>query len=149
MPELPEEIAAAVAAALAPAGQRLTRHRRAVLGVLATADQPLPADEVAARSGVPQSTAYRHLAELVDVGVVARVGGVDRVERHELSERFSDRHHHHLVCTSCGSVTDFDASPALERLIDRELSAVMAASGFTAAGHVFDVRGVCGTCRSA
>jgi Fur family ferric uptake transcriptional regulator len=148
VPELPKEIADAVAVALAPSGQRLTRHRRAVLAVLAATDQPLTADEIVARGGVPQSTAYRHLAGLVEAGVVARVGGMDRVDRHELSERFSERHHHHLVCVSCGSVTDFDASAALERLIDRELSAVTAANGFTAAAHVFDVRGTCAGCRS-
>ena len=147
MQELDEDIAAAIAAALAPSGQRLTKHRRAVLGVLAASDQPLTAEAIVAASKVPQSTAYRQLAELVDAGVVSRVGGIDRIERHELSERFSDRHHHHLVCTQCGSVTDFDASEALEALIDLELRDVLAANGFSASQHVFDVRGVCTTCQ--
>jgi Fur family transcriptional regulator, ferric uptake regulator len=147
MVELDESVAAAVAAALAPSGQRLTRHRRAVLAALTASEHPLTAEELVSRSNVPQSTAYRQLAELVDAGVVARVGGVDRVERHELSERFSQRHHHHLVCTRCGAVVDFDASAGLERLIDQELEAVAADRGFTATHHVFDVRGVCADCR--
>ena len=146
MPHLPDDIAAAVTAALAPSGQRLTANRRAVLGVLAASDQPLTAEEIVTRSRVPQSTAYRQLAELVDAGIVSRVGGLDLVERHELSERFSDRHHHHLVCTSCGAVTDFDASAELEALIDSELQAVLAANGFLPSQHVFDVRGICANC---
>lgn len=147
MSDLDGAVADAVAAALAPSGQRLTPHRRAVLAVLAASEHPLTAEELVSRSQVPQSTAYRQLAELVDAGVVARVGGVDRVERHELSERFSQRHHHHLVCTRCGAVADFDASAALEALIDRELEAVAGDRGFTATHHVFDVRGICANCR--
>lgn len=116
--------------------------------MLADSDRPLTTDEVVERSGVPTSTAYRNLAELVDLGVIARVGGVDRIERHELSEHYSRRHHHHLVCTDCGAVADFDPSPALEKLIAEETGAILDASGFEVTQHVFDVRGRCADCRA-
>lgn len=140
--------AAAVIAALAPLELRLTRHRRAVLAVLEGSDRPLTAEEVVQRSGVPMSTAYRNLAELVDAGVIVRVSGVGGGDRHELAEQFSQHHHHHLVCVDCGIVTDFDASAQLEKLIAREVDTLLASSGFQVTHHVFDVRGRCVSCQA-
>ena len=140
-----QEQAAAVQA-LAPYELRLTGNRRSVLAALEHSLRPLTVDEVVAASGVPTSTAYRNLAELVEAGIVVRVSGVGGGERHELAEQFSQHHHHHLVCTGCGIVTDFDPSPQLEKLIDREVAALLATSGFEITHHVFDVRGRCRDC---
>lgn len=148
-PTLSAAVVTAVLPALALREMRLTPHRRAVLAVLEHAHRPLTTDEVASSSGVPVSTVYRILAELVDAGVVARVAGAAGGDRHELAEAFSDHHHHHLVCTDCGIVTDFDPSPALERLIDKEVGALLGSTGFEVAHHVFDVRGRCRECVSA
>lgn len=134
---------------LAPLELRLTRHRRAVLGALEASDRPLTTDEVVERSGVPTSTAYRNLAELVDAGVVVRVAGVGGSDRHELAEPLSHHHHHHLVCTECGIVTDFDPSRQLEQLIDREVAELLATTGFEVSHHVFDVRGRCCSCATS
>lgn len=133
--------------ALAPFELRLTKHRRAVVGSLEAAGRPLTADEVVQQSGVPTSTAYRILAEMAQAGVVARVGSVGGGERHELAEQCSDHHHHHLLCTECGMVTDFDPSDQLERLISKEVSALLDAAGFEVTHHIFDVRGRCRDCR--
>ncbi|MEP7047452.1 MAG: transcriptional repressor, partial [Ilumatobacteraceae bacterium] len=80
---------------LQKAGQRLTRHRVAVMGALRTSDRPVTADEVAKISAVPLSTAYRNLAELCDAGVAVRVGGADRTDRFEIAESLTSHHHHH------------------------------------------------------
>lgn len=145
-PALSDATAAAVHSALAGRGVRLTSHRRAVLGALESSGRPLTADEVVQASGVPVSTAYRNLAELVEAGVVARVAGAGGGDRHELAEPFSQHHHHHLVCTECGIVTDFEPSPQLERLIEREVTALLERSGFEVSHHLFDVRGRCRQC---
>ena len=133
---------------LKKAGQRLTRHRVAVMSALRTSDRPLTAEEVAKISGVPMSTAYRNLAELCDAGVAVRVGGADRTDRFEIAESLTSHHHHHLVCTECGVVNDFDPSPQLERLITKELQSLLASEGFAESHHLFDVHGVCGNCRT-
>jgi Fur family ferric uptake transcriptional regulator len=146
-PVLSSGTAAAVLQALAARELRLTAHRRSVLAVLEAGDRPLTTDEVAAASGVPVSTVYRNLAELVDAGVVVRVAGAGGGDRHELAEPFSDHHHHHLVCTECGIVTDFTPSPQLERLIDKEVGALLGTTGFEVEHHVFDVRGRCRECQ--
>lgn len=147
-PVLSPATSAAAVQALAPLELRLTRHRRSVLAVLENSSRPLTVDEVVLDSGVPTSTAYRNLAELVEAGVVVRVTGSGGGDRHELAEQLSQHHHHHLVCTGCGIVTDFDASPQLEKLIDREIEALLATSGFEITHHVFDVRGRCRECAS-
>ena len=146
-PPLSASTAEAVLPVLAAHELRLTTHRRAVLAVLDSADRPLTTDEVVGLSGVPTSTVYRNLAELVDAGVVDRITGIGGGDRHELAEPFSHHHHHHLVCTDCGLVTDFDPSRQLERLIEREVEALLEASGFEITHHVFDVRGVCQDCQ--
>jgi Fur family ferric uptake transcriptional regulator len=145
---LSSSTAAAVAQVLAPLELRLTQHRRSVLAALEDADRPLTTEEVVQRAGVPTSTVYRNLAELVEAGVVVRVIGAGGGDRHELAESFSQHHHHHLVCVECGIVTDFDPSRQLERLIDREVEALLDTDGFEVSHHVFDVRGRCRECRS-
>lgn len=141
--------ASAVVQALAPRELRLTANRRAVLAVLEHGHRPLSTDEVAAASGVPVSTVYRNLAELVEAGIVVRVAGAGGGgDRHELAEAFSEHHHHHLVCTECGIITDFTPSRQLERLIDKEVGELLQAEGFVVDHHVFDVRGRCRACAS-
>jgi Fur family transcriptional regulator, ferric uptake regulator len=133
-------------AALAGAGQRITRQRVAVVEALAAADHPLSADQITRASKLAQSTVYRILAELCDSGVAARVSGPSRTDRYELSERLTRRHHHHLVCAGCGAVSDFDPSPTLEAAIHAELAAVRNTDGFAPSSHVFDVHGRCANC---
>ena len=131
------------------AGQRLTRHRASVVKTLRTVGRPVTAEEIAKQAGVPLSTVYRNLAELVEAGIAVRVGGADRTDRFEMAESLTSHHHHHLVCTECGDVQDFDPSPQLERLIAKELSALLESAGFVESHHLFDVHGVCGNCRPA
>lgn len=148
IPSLSPSIQTAVLQLLAPRELRLTSHRRAVIAVLEHSPRPLTVDEVVAQSGVPTSTAYRNLAELVDACVIARVNGVAGGDRYELAEPISQHdHHHHLVCVSCGIVADFDPSTQLEKLIDKEVAELLATSGFEITHHVFDVRGHCRDCR--
>jgi len=149
-PVLSPSTTAAVVQALAPLELRLTGRRRLVLAVLEQSSRPLTVEEVVTGSGVPTSTVYRILAELVAAGVVVRVIGIGigSGDRYELAEQLSQHHHHHLVCTDCGAIADFDPSPQLEKLIDREIEALLETSGFEITHHVFDVRGRCRSCIS-
>jgi Fe2+ or Zn2+ uptake regulation protein len=137
---------------LATAGQRYTRGRRTLVEVLSTAGRPLTVPEIlrsADARGLPQSSAYRNLAVLVDAGVVRRVagGGPAGHDRFELADDLAG-HHHHILCTSCGVVADVAASPRLERAVAEAARAASAESGFEVAGHRLDLVGLCGTCRS-
>ena len=147
-PVLSPSTTAAVVQALAPLELRLTGRRRLVLAILEHSSRPLTVEEVVTGSGVPTSTVYRILAELVAAGVVVRVIGIGSGDRYELAEKLSQHHHHHLVCIDCGAIADFDPSPQLEKLIDREIEVLLETSGFEITHHVFDVRGRCRSCIS-
>ena len=131
---------------LAAIDQRYTGNRRALVEVLAGSGRPLSIPDVlGARRDLPQSSVYRNLGVLEAAGVVRRVLGADEFMRYELAEDLTE-HHHHLVCTSCGDVTDVQLPPRLERSMQRAIDEVTAGTGFQPAGHRLDLVGVCAAC---
>jgi Fe2+ or Zn2+ uptake regulation protein len=144
-----EEIHRDVARRLAAIEQRYTSGRRQLVETLAGSDRPLTTAElVAACPSLPQSTAYRNLAVLSQAGVVHRVSGTDEFARYELDEVVTGRHHHHLVCRSCGAVEDFAAPAGLERIVVALMRTLRDDRGFSAESHRLDVLGVCESCRN-
>jgi Fe2+ or Zn2+ uptake regulation protein len=140
------DVHAVAAARLRAIGQRYTASRRTLVEVLARADRPLTATEILARRrGLPQSSVYRNLGALEEAGVVHRVAGADEYSRHELAEDLIG-HHHHLVCSSCGSVEDFTAPRRLERAVADAIGMVTAGRGFAAHSHHVQLRGLCRAC---
>ncbi len=132
---------------LSAADQRYTTKRQQLVQVLAAAERPLTIAEILqAAQGVPQSSAYRNLAVLTDAGVVRRVQGADENGRFELAEDLSGHHHHHLICTACGTVEDVAASPRLERALAEAGRAAADAVGFQVSEHRIDLVGRCVTC---
>lgn len=132
---------------LSAAEQRYTTKRQQLVEVLAAAERPLTISEILqAARGVPQSSAYRNLAVLTDAGVVRRVQGADENGRFELAEDLSGHHHHHLICTACGTVEDVAASPRLERALAEAGRAAADAVGFEVSEHRIDLVGRCITC---
>jgi Fe2+ or Zn2+ uptake regulation protein len=127
-------------------GQRYTSGRRALVEVLSAAGRPLSIPDILdARGSVPQSSVYRNLTVLEQAGVVRKVQGGDDFSRFELAEDLT-RHHHHLVCVSCGSVDDYTVPPQLERTMAVTLDEVAAETGFRAEFHRLDLVGVCARC---
>jgi Fur family ferric uptake transcriptional regulator len=128
--------------------QRYTRARRALVGVLASAEAPLSIPQLLARDrALAQSSAYRNLAVLEQAGVVHRIVGSDEFSRYELAEDLTRRHHHHLICSQCGEVQDFTAPARIENDLDRALQRVAARYGFDADHHRLDLVGTCANCR--
>ena len=128
-------------------GQRYTGRRRALVGILDRAAGPLTIGEVlAADPELAQSSAYRNLAVLEAAGVVHRVLTDGDYARFELTEDLTG-HHHHLICSSCGSVTDFTVAPDLEARLDAALEDAAGASDFTVEHHRLDLVGTCTSCR--
>ena len=142
-----DDLHSLVAARLRRVGQRHTAGRRALIDALAGAGRPVTTAElVAGGSGLPQSTTYRNLALLEQAGVVHRVIGNDDYARFELAEELTGRHHHHLVCVSCGAVEDFDAPQGVEQGLARVVDALTAGTGFRAETHRLDLLGTCAQC---
>jgi len=138
----------AVEVRLAGLDQRYTPQRRALVETLASAGRPLTIPEIVASAPeLPQSSAYRNVTTLLDVGVVRRVAGTDDHGRFELAEELSI-HHHHLVCGSCGRVEDLHASSGLEQALGDAARAVAAEHGYEITEHRLEMLGVCPQCRA-
>jgi Fe2+ or Zn2+ uptake regulation protein len=127
-------------------GQRYTTGRRRLVSALVAAGQPVAIPDLLQQDrGVAQSSAYRNLAVLEEAGVVCRIVTSDEFARWELTEDLTE-HHHHLICTSCGSVADVTLSPTIERSLDRAITAVESETGFRTDEHRLDLLGTCTTC---
>ena len=137
----------AVSLRLAGADQRYTHLRRVLVETLAAAGRPLTIPEIVASAPeLPQSSAYRNMTALIDVGVVRRVAGADDHGRFELAEELSS-HHHHFVCATCGKVEDVHPSPRLERALGEAARAVAEEQGYQVTEHQLDLLGLCPECR--
>ncbi len=120
---------------------RATDGRVRILEILKAAEQPVSAAEVHERLGENRPdlvTVYRNLERFTAISISRSVQLGDGVRRYELADR---GHHHHLVCTTCGTVEDLpscDVAP-LERLAFHK-------HGFRVASHLLEFFGTCQTC---
>jgi Fe2+ or Zn2+ uptake regulation protein len=143
---MPADLHATATARLRTDGQRYTPRRRALVELLAEVDQPLTIPQLLERRrDLAQSSVYRNLAVLERAGVVHRIVTTDEFARYELAEDLTE-HHHHLICSSCGDVTDFTVPAAVEHDLESALSKVAERAGFQARHHRLDLVGTCPRC---
>ena len=109
---------------LSEKGYRLTPQRLMILSAIENSDDHISAEEIYAQvvakyPNVNMSTVYRTLELLKQLRLVTETDlGGGRVRYHPADKG----HHHHLVCTECGTVIDLDESllSSLERTLLRE-----------------------------
>lgn len=144
---LSSDLRETIAGQLRRANQRFTPNREALLEVLASANgKPLTIpDIVAARPQLAVSTVYRNLSVLEQVGVVHRVVTRGDFSYYELIEDLTE-HHHHLVCSSCGSVFDVPASATIEESVREAARKIARRTGFKTQAHRLDLVGLCRSC---
>jgi Fur family ferric uptake transcriptional regulator len=132
---------------LQDSGYRLTGPRRAVIDVaqgmrgLFTADDLVRA-VATVRPDVGRATVFRTLDVLVQHGLLDRIHRPDDCHSYVLSLA-SDRHHHHLICSGCGTVVHFEdctIAPLLEELSRR--------TRFEISDHWLEVFGRCADCQA-
>ena len=128
----------------APSPARATRQRAAIEDALERSQAFMSAQELHQQlkgSGrrVGLTTVYRTLQSLADA---SRVDVLRNEHGEQIYRRCETRrHHHHLVCTSCGKSIEI-ASDELEAWADQSARR----HGFTAVKHVAEVYGLCGDC---
>ncbi len=129
-------------------GVRLTPGRRSTVEALATMRGPRTAAEIHDQVGstVPLSSLYRSLAVLTDADVLSSQHGSDGIVRFELAEWFTG-HHHHLVCTSCGTVVDVTPTDDQEKAMEQIVRNMTRETGFEVSGHRFEIEGTCRACQ--
>jgi Fe2+ or Zn2+ uptake regulation protein len=145
-PVVDPDLHRSVAARFADHEQQYTANRRAVVEALAAAGSPITLpDLLAADESLAQSSAYRSLSVLIDLGVVRRLVHIGDHAMFELAEHLTE-HHHHLICESCGTVVDVTLPDRVEHAMDRTFDEVAVASGFTPTHHAVDIYGTCHDC---
>lgn len=120
-------------------GHRLTTTRKAVVSAVAGAGRPLTVEEICDETpGVGRATVFRTVKLLQELDLLCRVPFEDGTPRYITS---TGNHHHHLVCSECGSVTEF-ASAAL----DEEIRQQATRAGFALDAHTVELYGRCQQC---
>ena len=121
-------------------------HQRQVIyeAAMSLSGHPSP-EEIYERAkrkipAISLATVYKNIRTFLDSGML------QEVSLHHGSLRLEPNHepHHHLVCVSCKSVTDLDASEFDERQLHRGLP-----HGFRVKRIAVDILGVCEKCSSA
>ncbi|MEL0098048.1 MAG: Fur family transcriptional regulator [Opitutae bacterium] len=123
-------------------GLRLTKQRKAMLEVLAKAENPLSAEEThstIAPASCDLVTVYRSLEQFERIGVVQM--GVRENGTKVYCLAHGHDHHHHLTCRTCGRTERVDLC------LGKELEDVGRSFGFTDLSHVMEVFGTCPDCR--
>jgi Fur family transcriptional regulator, ferric uptake regulator len=126
-------------------GYRMTPQRRLVLDAVSSLGHATP-DEVLLRvreqaSGVNASTIYRNLELLEELGLVRHSHlGSGPSTWHAASHSG----HLHLLCRSCGSITEVDVSLVADLVgrLERD-------TGFKSDMEHFAVQGICADCLAA
>lgn len=122
-------------------GHRVTATRRAVLEAMSASPRPFTIEEICdAAPGVGRATVFRTVKLLQESDVLCRLVLEDGGIRYQLSR---SAHHHHLVCSNCGSVQEFSEAQ-LDGLIERAAEA----NGFKLEGHSLELYGRCQACQA-
>jgi Fur family ferric uptake transcriptional regulator len=102
-------------------------------------------DELAAEArsrypGVGLATVYRAVAAMAEAGWLQRVGARNTAALWARCD--SDEHHHHLVCTGCGTVMHVPCT------IAEQTERLAAEEGFVVTAHEVRMYGTCARCRT-
>lgn len=120
-------------------GYRNTAPRQALVSIVSGIDRHFTAEELGKKlPQVGRATVFRCLNLLVEAGILCRVSLEDGSLHYQLSHR---GHHHHLICTECGSSEDL-----LGCDIDGTLNERAALHHFQMEGHRLEVYGRCRRC---
>jgi len=100
--------------------------------------EDLHAHLVRTARGVGLATVYRAIAAMLGSGFLATVGTRSGIALY--ARCAGGDHHHHLVCTGCGTVAAVDCP------LDRAVLAAAGRAGYTITDHEVVLYGLCGAC---
>lgn len=123
---------------------RNTRTKEAVVQILQAYASPIALNDLYnfIKMSLPKtafSTIFRIIQKLEEEGKVIRIDWRERGSRFEWADL---PHHHHIVCQTCGNVTDLDDS-----VLNFEEGKVAAATGYRITRHSIELEGICPKCQ--
>ena len=135
-----------VLAALRHRGYKITPQRRAVIEMITSSRDSLTPAVIhhklhKTHPEIGLVTIYRTLEILSGLDLVCELHAGGKCRSYTTG---TAQHHHHLICSSCGTVVDFAGHHLenLERSLSRE-------SGFRIDGHLLEFTGICRDCQKA
>ncbi|GAB4367223.1 MAG: transcriptional repressor [Deltaproteobacteria bacterium] len=131
---------------IAESGGKRSRSRARIIEVFFRSDTHLTVEELTRRvrklhRGIGSATVYRTLKWLVRNGFAKELDFGEAAKRYESN---LCAHHDHLICRTCGTVSEFE-EPKIESLQER----VARRHGFTPTAHRLDIYGYCRDCAPA
>jgi Fur family zinc uptake transcriptional regulator len=125
-------------------GYKITPQRRAVITALVNSDRFATAQRILdyvkkTNPDISLDTVYRNLTLLADLGVVCEIN--TRSKDGNIYELITTKHHHHLVCLSCGKAECLDFCP-----INRENLEQIDKKQFVITSHSLEFYGYCANC---
>ncbi len=129
---------------LRDAGYKITPPRLAVLEVIEQEGEHLDPAQILRRAqsihpAIGRATVYRTLELLTQLNIVRPI----YVGEHGPTYIRAEGGHHHLVCSTCGIIIDFDQCMAGDMM--RDLSDRF---GFQIQSHLLEFYGVCTNCQN-
>lgn len=124
------------------AGLKATKSRCEVLAFLIEHHGPISIEEMQkklAKKSPDRVTLYRMMQQYYLAGIINRVDFREGFERFE----FQDHHHHHIVCTGCGRIEDFE-SCIVKNISSNVLKESKYFKGIT--DHSLELFGLCNKC---
>lgn len=137
-------------------GLRMTEPRKMILDVLNDTSDHLSAEDLYMRvhKVYPKAgltTVYRTMDLLEKIGIITKFQFGDGRSRYELVQSpQKPGHHHHLVCTDCKRIIDYDDFVEEEvELLKKVEQSLSEKHGFQINGHVIQFYGQCQDCRDS
>jgi len=129
---------------LSQKGLKATLQRNLILDAFLDLDRPAHIDELylilrSKHSNVGHATVYRTLKLFAESGLAREIHFGDGVTRYEQARQ--GQRHDYLVCSGCGTVTEFENSS-----IERRQVEIAKNLGFMIESLKIELRGVCNRC---
>lgn len=132
---------------------RWTVPRESILDLLSRTPGHLSVKEIYAAlyatcPGLGLTTVYRTMELLHRLGIVQKVNAADGQGRYELKSPDKKDHHHHLICTRCGTILNYSDFVAEElELVKKTEEILTQKHGFAIRDHNIEFLGVCEKCQ--
>ena len=125
---------------------KMTPQRRAILKIIYRSQDSLTPADIYKRAnieypGIGLVTTYRTIEMLDQLDLLCKVHSEEGCQNYLL--RRPIEHHHHLVCSMCGTVKEFTGCNLGD--IEKKL---VTETGFTLNGHLLEFQGICPDCQN-
>jgi len=124
-----------------------TKPRLSLLRILLNERRPLTVDQITklSKEKIALSSLYRVIKDLRDSGIISEFQTPENTKVIELTTH-QNEHHHHIFCSQCGAITDFEIDDRLERDLEKEIRKVELQYSVSVTSHSLELQSLCLEC---